>query len=418
MRAGVVAETRPGAKSDEPLASIEDAVESLLRGRMLVVVDAPDRENEGDLLMAAEHITPAAVNFMAKQGRGLICVPMLSDRLDYLAIPAMTNRNRDPNGTAFHVSVDHRQTTTGISVSDRALTIAALAEPLSRSDDFTQPGHVFPLSYRDGGVLSRAGHTEAAIDLMRIAGLGPTGVICEIAREDGEMARVPELRRFAEQFRLPMIAISDLISYRRRHDRIVERASQARIPLEQGSFTAVGYRDTMQGHEHVAFVYGDIERADSALVRVHSECLTGDVFRSQRCDCGHQLQLALQKVADEGAGVVIYLRGHEGRGIGLIDKLNAYQLQDGAGLDTVEANLHLGHAADERDYAVAAQILTELGIEAVDLLTNNPAKREGLERYGTRVVQTVPLVAPPTPQNVAYLATKQQRMGHRLGLGA
>ena len=401
---------------DQGFSTIDEAVAALAQGRMVVIVDSPDRENEGDLVMAADKITPAAVNFMAKHGRGLICVPMLPERLERLGIPAMVARNTDPKGTAFHVGVDHRETGTGISASDRAMTIAALAEPLSRSDDFTQPGHVFPLAYAKGGVLRRAGHTEASIDPLEMAGLSPTAVICEIAGDDGEMARVPQLRRFARKHRLPIVSITDLIVHRRRTTPLVQRAGEARIPLEQGAFTAIGYRDVLDGHEHVAFVCGEIRPEDAVLVRVHSECLTGDVFGSQRCDCGRQLDLALQMIADEGRGVVVYLRGHEGRGIGLIEKLHAYRLQDRDGLDTVEANLQLGHPSDARDYSMGVQILADLGVQRMRLLTNNPTKREGLEGHAVEIVETVPLVSTPTRENVAYLRTKQQRMGHVLGL--
>ena len=399
-------------------STIEDAVTALARGHMVVVVDSPRRENEGDLVMTADRVTPAAINFMAKYGRGLICVPMLEERLEGLGIPAMTVRNSDPKGTAFHVSVDHRETSTGISARDRALTIAALAEPLSRREDFTQPGHVFPLAYRKGGVLKRQGHTEAAVDLMLLAGFTPTAVICEIAGDDGEMARVPQLLRFAWEHRQKIITIEDLVAYRRRREPLVERASQARIPLEQGEFTAVAYRGLVDEREHVALVYGDPKPDEDVLVRVHSECLTGDVFGSQRCDCGTQLELALKTITGHGSGVVVYLRGHEGRGIGLIEKLHAYALQDYQQLDTVEANLALGHPGDARDYAIGMQILADLGVQRVRLLTNNPSKRAGLETYGVSIVEDVPLVAKPTPENVAYLSAKQRRMGHTLGLPA
>ena len=403
-------------EQDNSFSTVDETVAALAQGRMVVVVDSPDRENEGDLVMAADKITPAAVNFMAKHGRGLICVPMLRSRLDRLGIPPMATRNTDPKGTAFHVSVDHRQTSTGISASDRALTIAALAEPLIRSEDFTQPGHIFPLAYTEGGVLRRAGHTEASVDLLQMAGLSPTAVICEIAGEDGEMARVPQLREFARHHRLPLLAITDLIAHRRRSEPLVERVSHARIPLDQGEFTAVGYRNVLEGHEHVAFVYGDIRPGDDVLVRVHSECLTGDVFGSRRCDCGEQLDIALRMIADRGAGVVVYLRGHEGRGIGLLEKLHAYHLQDRDGLDTVEANLRLGHPTDARDYSMGVQILADLGVRRMRVLTNNPDKRAGLEGHDVEIVEQVALVSPPTPQNVSYLQTKQRRMGHLLGL--
>jgi len=376
------------------------------------MVDAPDRENEGDLVCAAEHITPETVNFMATHGRGLICVPMLRERLAELAVPPMVAESTDPKGTAFHAGVDHRErSTTGISATDRANTIRALADPESVAGDFTKPGHVFPLGYADGGVLKRAGHTEGAIDLTRMAGLAPAAVICEIAGDDGEMARLPRLIEFAAEHDLLVVAISDLIAYRRQRERLVHRVSEARLPLDAATFRAIGYRDLVDDREHMALVLGDVE-ADGALVRMHSECLTGDVFGSRRCDCGAQLHLALETIAAEGAGVVVYLRGHEGRGIGLLEKLHAYQLQDG-GLDTVEANLELGHPGDRRDYGIGMQILSDLGVRRMRLLTNNPAKRAGLEGYGLEVIERVPLVTTPTDENVHYLEAKQAKLGHR-----
>jgi 3,4-dihydroxy 2-butanone 4-phosphate synthase/GTP cyclohydrolase II len=393
---------------------VEDAVAAIAHGEMVVVVDAPERENEGDLVIAAEHVTPATVNFMATYGRGLICVSMLRERLDALHIPPMVAESTDPKGTAFHVSVDHRErVTTGISATDRTVTIRGLADPASRPTDFTRPGHVFPLAYRPGGVLKRAGHTEASVDLATMAGLSPTAVICEIAGDDGEMARLPRLREFADEHGLLVLAISDLIAYRRQREKLVRRVSQARLPLPQGEFTAIGYEDLVDGREHMALVLGDVRRRSDVMVRMHSECLTGDVFGSRRCDCGPQLELALEKIAREGAGVVVYLRGHEGRGIGLLEKLHAYRLQE-SGLDTVDANLELGHPTDRRDYGIGMQILTDLGISEMRLLTNNPAKRAGLEGYGLSVVDRVPLVTTPTAENVHYLATKQRRMGHML----
>jgi 3,4-dihydroxy 2-butanone 4-phosphate synthase / GTP cyclohydrolase II len=400
------------------LAAVDEAIAAIARGEMVVVVDSPDRENEGDLVVAAEHVTPEIVNFMATHGRGLICVPMMAERLADLHIPSMVNESTDPKGTAFHVSVDHRRrTTTGISATDRANTIAALADPDSGSEDFTRPGHVFPLAYREGGVLKRAGHTEASIDLARLAGLRPAAVICEIAGDDGEMARLPRLLDFAAEHGLLVIAISDLIAYRHRRERLVQRFGEADLPLDTGSFKALGFKDLVDGREHIALVMGDIRNADPVLVRMHSECLTGDVFGSRRCDCGPQLQLAMDMIAAEGAGVVVYLRGHEGRGIGLLEKLHAYQLQD-SGLDTVEANLELGHPADRRDYGIGMQILTDLGVTRMRLLTNNPAKRAGLEGYGLEVVERIPLVTSPTPENVRYLATKKRKLGHLLDLEA
>jgi 3,4-dihydroxy 2-butanone 4-phosphate synthase/GTP cyclohydrolase II len=396
------------------LDSIEAAVEVMGRGGMVVLVDAPERENEGDLAMAADCVTPEAVNFMATHGRGLICVPMLPERLSELAVPPMVARSTDPKGTAFHVSVDHRdRTTTGISAGDRANTIRALADPSASAAEFTQPGHVFPLAARAGGVLKRAGHTEAALDLAVMAGRGPAAVICEIAGDDGEMARLPALLEFARRHGLLVVAISDLIAYRRQREKLVTRVSEARMPLDEGEFTIVGYRDHVDDLEHLAIVLGDVRDRPGTLVRVHSECLTGDVFGSRRCDCGHQLRMALRLIAAEGAGAVVYLRGHEGRGIGLLEKLHAYRLQDG-GLDTVEANLRLGHPSDRRDYGIGMQILVDLGISEMRLLTNNPAKRAGLEGYGLAVVERVPLIAEPTSENLRYLDTKRAKLGHLL----
>jgi 3,4-dihydroxy 2-butanone 4-phosphate synthase / GTP cyclohydrolase II len=397
------------------LSSVEAALAALRRGEMVVVIDAPERENEGDLVMAAEKVSPEAVNFMAKHGRGLICVPMLTHRLRALAIPPMTAINSDPKGTAFHVGVDSRLgTSTGISARDRAETIRALAEGQSVASDFTQPGHVFPLAAHEGGVLRRAGHTEAAVDLATMAGLEPAGVICEIAGDDGEMERLPGLIAFAERHGLEIIAITDLIRHRLRTERLVKRMESARLPLGAAEFTVIGYRDELEGTEHVALVLGDVADNPGVLVRMHSECLTGDVFGSRRCDCGGQLELALDMIAAEGAGAVVYLRGHEGRGIGLLNKIHAYRLQDEEGLDTVDANLRLGEPIDRRDYGAGMQILRDLGIRELRLLSNNPAKRAGLEGYGLTVVERIPLAPPPTHENAAYLRTKQVRLGHLL----
>jgi 3,4-dihydroxy 2-butanone 4-phosphate synthase/GTP cyclohydrolase II len=394
------------------MASVEEALEALAAGRMIVVVDAPDRENEGDLVMAAELATPAAINFMATHARGLICVAMREEQLRALDIPPMLTRSSDPRGTAWHVSVDHaRLATTGISASDRAHTIRALADPASSPGDFTQPGHVFPLASRPGGVLKRAGHTEAATDLMSMAGLRPSGVICEIARADGEMARLPELLAFGRSHDLPVLAISDLITARRQRQTLVERGAEARMPLAAGEFRAIAYRDHVNGYEHLALVLGAVPGDEPPLVRVHSECLTGDVLGSRRCDCGAQLERALEMIAAEGRGVVVYLAGHEGRGIGLAAKIAAYSLQD-RGFDTLEANVRLGHAPDSRDYGVGAAILADLGVSRMRLLTNNPAKRAGLAGHGLEIVANVPIVTEPNPENVAYLRTKQRRMGH------
>jgi 3,4-dihydroxy 2-butanone 4-phosphate synthase/GTP cyclohydrolase II len=394
-------------------STVDEAAAAMARGEPILVVDDADRENEGDLVMAAQRLTPADVNFMATHGRGLICVPMLRERLDELGIPPMVSKPTDPKGTAFHVGVDHTTATTGISARDRAAAITALADPASVALDFTQPGHVFPLAYREGGVLKRAGHTEAAIDLTRIAGLRPAAVICEVAGADGEMARVPALRELARERGLRLLDINDLIAYRRRKEQLVEAVSEAVVPLESARFRAIGYRDLVTGGEHLALILGDVTSEPGVLVRVHSECLTGDVFRSRRCDCGPQLELAIRMIAAEGRGVVVYLRGHEGRGIGLLEKLHAYQLQD-AGLDTVDANLRLGHPADRRDYGTGMQILADLGIREMRLLTNNPAKRAGLEGYGLTVLGRVPLLVEPTADNVRYLEAKRSRMGHLL----
>jgi 3,4-dihydroxy 2-butanone 4-phosphate synthase/GTP cyclohydrolase II len=395
-------------------ARVQAALEAMARGEILVVIDAPGRENEGDLVIAAEHVTPEAINFMATCGRGLICTPMLPARLAQLGVPPMVGDNTDPHGTAFHISVDYSPTsTTGISASDRANTIRALIDESADPADFSRPGHVFPLAYRAGGVLRRAGHTEASIDLAVLAGLSPAAVICEVAQADGEMARLPQLVELAEAHDLRVVFISDLIAYRRQREKLVQRVSQARVPLRHGGFTAIGYRDLLDGHEHIAFTMGDVARHRGVLVRMHSECLTGDVFGSRRCDCGEQLELALATIAKEGCGVVVYLRGHEGRGIGLLDKLHAYRLQD-EGQDTVEANLALGHPADRRDYGIGMQILHDLNVREMRLLTNNPAKRAGLEGYGLKVLERVPLVTPWNPENLRYLQTKAQKLGHAL----
>lgn len=401
--------------SQDPFASIEQAVAAIASGGMVVVVDDPERENEGDLVMAAEHVTPQAVNFMATEGRGLICVPMCRKRLDDLGIPPMVTRNTDPKGTAFHVSVDARDmTTTGISATDRANTIRALADPTSRPEDFTQPGHVFPLSAREGGTLTRAGHTEAAVDLCEMAGLTGTAVICEIASADGEMARLPNLTRFATEHGLPLVTITDLIAHRRQREKLVRRVAQAKLPVQGLPFRAVGYCETVGEREHLALVLGDVRQIDAPLVRVHSECLTGDVLGSERCDCGSQLRAAIGMIAAEGAGVVVYLRGHEGRGIGLLEKLRAYELQE-RGLDTVDANLALGYPEDRRDYGIGMQILADLGISEMRLITNNPAKRAGLEGYGLTIRERIPLTGMATPDNLRYLRAKRDRMGHVMG---
>jgi 3,4-dihydroxy 2-butanone 4-phosphate synthase/GTP cyclohydrolase II len=395
------------------LSPIATAVDSIACGGMAIVVDDPGRENEGDLVMAADLVSAAAINFMMTHGKGLICTPMLSARLDELGIPPMVENGTDPRHTAFRVSVDIAGASTGISAAERAATIGALADPGTSGADLTQPGHVFPLSYRDGGVLERAGHTEASIDLARLAGRSPAAVICEIAGPDGEMLRLPELLAFGAQHGLPVVAISDLVLHLRDPQARVRRVSSADIPLDAGEFEVIGYVDLEDDREHLAIVHGDVANRPGVLVRVHSECLTGDVLGSQRCDCGAQLQLALRRIADAGGGVVVYLRGHQGRGIGLLEKLSAYRLQD-AGMDTVDANIALGHAVDSRDYAAGAQILADLGVVRPLLMTNNPAKREGLEAHGFEVGETVPLETLPTAANEGYLDTKRVRMGHSL----
>jgi len=397
-------------------ASIEEGLQEIQAGRMLVVVDDPDRENEGDLVMAAEMVTAEAVNFMARHGRGLICLPLLPSRLDELDIPLMVAESSCPLSTAFAVSVDLENGSTGISAEDRAATIRHLVNPEARPGDFRRPGHVFPLRARPGGVLRRAGHTEAAVDLARLAGLNPAGVICEILNEDGTMSRLPQLLEFARRHGLKVVSIADLIAYRRQTERLVERQAEAQLPTPHGPFRAVGYEST-DGRQHVALVLGEIGRGEDVLVRVHSECLTGDVLGSLRCDCGTQLDLALARIAEEGRGAVVYMRGHEGRGIGLIQKLRAYALQE-EGFDTFQANLELGLPADARDYGIGAQILADLGVQSMRLLSNNPAKRAGLEGYGLRVTERVPLETRPTPENVAYLKTKVERFGHDLSVAA
>jgi 3,4-dihydroxy 2-butanone 4-phosphate synthase/GTP cyclohydrolase II len=397
------------------LSSVETAALEMARGNPIVAIDAPDRENEGDLIVAAEKVSAASVNFMATHGRGLICVAMVGSRLRALDIPPMVDQPSDPHGTAFHVSVDHRKlSTTGISASDRANTIQALADPASCAADFTRPGHVFPLAYREGGVLRRAGHTEASVDLAVIAGLQPAAAICEVAGPDGEMARTPELLEVARSHGLAVVTISDLIAYRRRERRLVRRESEAILPLPQGSFRAIAYRDLIEGAEHLALAMGDIT-GEPPLVRMHSECLTGDVLHSRRCDCGAQLERSFDMIAAEGRGLVVYLRGHEGRGIGLAAKIRAYALQE-RGFDTLDANLRIGQPADRRDYGIGMSILTDLGVRRMRLLTNNPAKRAGLEGYGLQIVERVPILTKPTTENVAYLRAKQQRMGHALCL--
>ncbi len=397
-------------------AGIEQAIADIAAGRPVVVVDDEDRENEGDLIFAAEKATPELLAFMVRYTSGYVCVSLTEEDCQRLDLPPMYHTNQDQRGTAYTVTVDAAEgISTGISASDRSHTIRLLADPKSQASDFRRPGHVVPLRAKEGGVLRRPGHTEAAVDLARLAGLHPAGVLCEIVsqKDEGDMARRDELEVFAADHDLQVITIADLIAYRRRHEKQVERVAEARIPLAAGTFRAIGYDSLLDGIEHVALVYGEIGDGENILVRAHSECLTGDIFGSLRCDCGPQLQAALEAVAAEGRGVVLYIRGHEGRGIGLMHKLQAYQLQDN-GADTVDANLELGVPADARDYGTGAQILCDLGVRSMRLLTNNPAKRVGLEAYGLRVVGRVPLPISPNPENLRYLRTKRDRMGHDL----
>ena len=402
-----------GARRRGPFTSIDEAISHLGTGGMLIVVDDEDRENEGDLTMAASRVTPEAINFMARYGRGLICLAMTPERLDHLDIPLEVTDNSSRRDTAMCVSIDARDgTTTGISAADRATTVRVAIAPESRPRDLTRPGHVFPLRSRRGGVLVRSGHTEAAVDLARIAGLEPAGVICEIMNEDGTMARVPELTRFARKHRLPMITIADLIQYRMRNERLVRRAAVADLPTEHGAFRIYAFESQLDDQTHVALVRGDIGDGKDVLVRVHSKCLTGDVFHSARCDCGAQLDAAMSAVASEGRGVLLYLN-QEGRGIGLANKIRAYELQD-QGLDTVEANERLGFKADQRDYGIGAQILSDLGVKTMRLLTNNPRKFVGLQGYGLAVSEAVALEIPANDSTRRYLKTKKDKLGHKL----
>jgi 3,4-dihydroxy 2-butanone 4-phosphate synthase/GTP cyclohydrolase II len=393
--------------------TIEEALEEIRQGRILVVVDDEDRENEGDLVMAAEKTTPEAVNFMATHGRGLICMPMTGERLDELKLGMMVTENTAPMGTAFTVTVDARRgVTTGTSAYDRAVTIRTLVDPQIQAEDLTVPGHIFPLRAKDGGVLRRAGHTEAAVDLARLAGCYPAGVICEVLDGRGNMARLSQLTELAMRHGLKMITIKDLIEYRTRKERLVRRIAATRLPTDLGEFTAVAYEATVYDRTHLALVMGDVAGDEPVLVRMHSECLTGDVFQSMRCDCGPQLIKAMAVIKEVGRGVIVYLR-QEGRGIGLHNKIRAYELQE-QGMDTVEANHALGFNADLRDYGIGAQILVDLGIRNLRLLTNNPTKRAGLEGYGLQVVERVPLEVPANPENRKYLSTKRDKLGHIL----
>jgi 3,4-dihydroxy 2-butanone 4-phosphate synthase / GTP cyclohydrolase II len=401
-------------------ASIEDAVAVIAAGGMVIVVDDEDRENEGDLVMAADAATPEALGFIVRHSSGVVCAPMFGEDLDRLAIPMMVARNEDPKGTAYTVTVDAVEgTSTGISAADRARTLRVLADAGSSPDDVSRPGHVFPLRYHPGGVLRRPGHTEASVDLALLAGRRPAAVICEIVNDDGSMARLPELERFAEAHDLLLITIEDLIAYRRANETsLVDRVAVAKLPTPYGAWRMIGYRSNADGSEPIALILGEPEGTSDVLVRMHSECLTGDVFRSLRCDCGPQLDLAMARIADEGQGVIVYLRGHEGRGIGLLHKLQAYELQD-TGVDTVDANLQLGLPADARDYGTGAMILADLGLSTIRLLTNNPDKRAALGGFGLSVTDRIPIEVVPNDDNAAYLATKVARMGHVLsGEGA
>lgn len=395
------------------IAKVEEAIADIRAGKMVIIVDDEDRENEGDLAMAAEKITPEAINFMAKHGRGLICVPMLGKRLEELRLPMMTQDNTARLGTAFTVSVDVlKGATTGISAYDRAATIKALIDDDTLPEDLGRPGHIFPLRYMEGGVLKRAGQTEASVDLARLAGLYPAAVICEVMAEDGTMARMPALSEFSRAHDVKITTVADIITYRRENEKLIERAAEARVPTAHGEFKAVSYRSIVDPNEHIALVKGDLDSDEPVLVRVHSECLTGDVFGSVRCDCGGQMELALKAIEKEGRGVFLYMR-QEGRGIGIHNKLRAYALQDD-GLDTVEANIALGFAPDPRQYGVGAQILIDLGVKKMRLLTNNPQKRVGLEGFGLEIVGQEPIIASVTPENRRYLETKRTRMGHML----
>jgi 3,4-dihydroxy 2-butanone 4-phosphate synthase/GTP cyclohydrolase II len=396
-----------------PFATIEAALEDIREGKFVVVVDAADRENEGDLTIAAQFATPDAINFMATHGRGLVCLCLTEERCEELDLRQMTDRNETPFGTAFTISIEAREgVTTGISAPDRARTIQVAIDSSKGPADLVQPGHIFPLRARRGGVLQRAGQTEAAVDLARLAGLNPAGVVCEIMREDGTMARVPDLIPYCEQHEIKRITVEDLIEYRRQTEKLVERMTSVRLPTAYGDFIAVAFRETLTGKHHVALVKGDVDGEEDVLVRVHSECLTGDVFHSLRCDCGDQLELALERISAEPRGVLLYM-AQEGRGIGLLNKLKAYELQE-AGLDTVEANLELGFAADLREYGIGSQILADLGLTTIRILTNNPKKMTGIEGFGLTVVEQVPIEVSPNAENRRYLETKREKLGHKL----
>lgn len=396
-----------------PEITVEQAIDEIGKGRMVIVVDDEDRENEGDLVMAAEKVTPEAINFIVRHSSGIVCVPLTAERLEELRVPMMVRENTARLSTAFTVSVDALEgTTTGVSAHDRCVTVRRLIDPATRPDDLGRPGHVFPLRYTDGGVLVRAGHTEATVDLSRMAGLHPSGVLCELVNADGTMMRMPDLLGFSEEHGIGIVSIAAIIAYRREHERIIERVADARLPTRRGEYTITSYRSLVDTAEHVALTLGDVDTDDPVLVRVHSECLTGDVFGSIRCDCGQQVDLALQAIEHEGRGVFLYMR-QEGRGIGIHNKIKAYNLQD-LGLDTVDANVHLGYAPDIRHYGVGAQILGDLGVRRMRILTNNPRKLSGLDGFGLEVVERVPIKTQPTQENSRYLETKRTRLGHLL----
>ena len=402
--------SKPG--NDPDLAPIEDIIAAISRGELVIMVDDEDRENEGDLIMAAQFATPEKIAFIVRHTSGVIVAPLTGERCDDLRLPLMVDNNTESHRTAFTISVDLLEgTTTGISAADRAATLRALADPKIAHAAFARPGHIFPLRAREGGVLKRAGHTEASVDLARLAGCEPAGIICEIQNDDGTMSRLPELKKFAKKHGLFISSIARLIEYRRHHERLVERMGSANVPTEWGNFDCVAYRSTIDGIEHLAFVLGDLTTPEPVLTRVHSECLTGDVFGSLRCDCGPQLATAMKAVQEQGRGVIVYLRGHEGRGIGIGHKIRAYSLQD-EGLDTVDANLQLGLPVDSREYGIGAQILADLGARELRLMTNNPAKYGGIAGYGLSVVERVSIITESTPENSSYLATKRDRLGH------
>ncbi|TAK57102.1 MAG: bifunctional 3,4-dihydroxy-2-butanone-4-phosphate synthase/GTP cyclohydrolase II [Dehalococcoidia bacterium] len=406
--------TEKESRRARTLATVEEAIEEYRNGRFVVIIDDEDRENEGDLTIPAQFATPEAINFMARYGRGLICVPMTAERLDQLHVPMMVNHNDSHFGTPFSVSVEARSgVTTGISAADRARTTQVLIDPNARPNDLVMPGHVFPLRARDGGVLVRAGQTEATVDLCKMAGLYPAGVLCEIMNQDGTMSRLPQLKRFAKRHNLKIISVTQLIQYRMHKEKLVRRVAETRLPTEFGEWRCVAYKAITDPDEHVALVHGEVDGEEPVLVRVHSQCVTGDVFGSKRCDCGEQLHMAMQMIEEAGKGVVVYMR-QEGRGIGLHNKIKAYNLQDG-GMDTVEANEALGFPADRRDYGIGMQILVDLGLRKLRLLTNNPAKRAGLEGFGLEIIERVPVLATPNKHNLRYLETKRKKMGHLLG---